>query len=598
VARIVAVTGPRRGVAFEIGARAVVGRSSEVEIQLIDDKVSREHCSIEILGTAQAALLDLGSRNGTWLNARRINDREKLNPGDKISVGESVLVFEPDFDAIATRDGESTLLLSSAPPVEPRSSNAAPSGSALEAAGALALRASSAADADAARSLLIEAARVALDASGVVVFATRGSAIKPMTCWPAGATFSIGRGLIDLALDQGRAVTQKQAQARAESDPERTLLRSDASNVLCSAAFFRGSAVGALAVIRNREFSSEDLALATGLASAVGPALAERERESEEPLPPIAVSAPMRHAVELASMAANARTTVLLTGETGTGKEELALLIHRKSARRSGPFVAINSGAIPTELAESELFGHAKGAFSGAVDSHIGAFERAHGGTLLLDEVGELSPPLQVKLLRALEERVIHRVGGKSPVGIDVRVIAATHRDLEAMVKSGQFRDDLYWRLNVLQVRLAPLRERPEDVVPLAERFLQRFAVELGRKPLGFSGEAEQALLRAVWPGNIRELKNAIERAVVLQREPGPIAVSDLPIEVVSPQEGSAGTTLAERIRALEKEQIALALLRAGGKKVAAAEALGISRPTLDRKIEEYGLIVPSLGEP
>jgi DNA-binding NtrC family response regulator len=542
-------------------------------------------------------LRDHGSRNGTWLNARRIGSAaEALKPGDKISVGESVLVFEPDFDAIATRDGESTLLLSAAPPAEVTSSDAPLAGTALEAAGALALRAASAVDVEAARALLVEAARVAFDASGVVAFARRGTAIKPMLCWPTGATFSVGRGLIELAFDRGRAVAQKHAQARTESDLERTLLRSDASHVLCSPALFHGSAVGALAVIRSREFSSEDLALATGLAAAVGPALAEvAEQPAEEPLPPIAVSAPMRQAVELALLAANARSTVLLTGDTGTGKEELAQLIHRKSARKTGAFVALNCGAIPSELAESELFGHAKGAFSGAVESHAGAFERAHGGTLFLDEIGELSLPLQVKLLRALEERVIHPVGGKAPVGVDVRIIAATHRDLDALVKAGQFRDDLFWRLNVLRIPLASLRERPEDVMPLAERFLERFAAELGRKPRGFSEEAKQALVRARWPGNIRELKNAIERAVVLQREEGPIGLPDLPIEILSPRDSLAGSTLAERIRALEKEQIALALLRAGGKKVAAAEALGISRPTLDRKIEEYGLIVPSL---
>jgi len=267
-------------------------------------------------------------------------------------------------------------------------------------------------------------------------------------------------------------------------------------------------------------------------------------------------------------------------------------LIHREGARAAGPFVPINCGAIPAELAESELFGHEKGAFTGATSTHAGVFERAHGGTLFLDEIGDLPPALQVKLLRVLEERVVQRLGGRAPIGVDVRIIAATHRDLEAAVKAGTFRDDLFWRLNVLRLHLPPLAERAEDVLPLAERFLLRSSLDLGRRPEGFTAEAREALLACRWPGNIRQLANAIERSAVWHRGDGPIELFDLPPEVVAPEARSDGRTLAELIRVLEKEQITTAILRARGVKVAAAEALGISRPTLDRKIEEYGIAV------
>jgi DNA-binding NtrC family response regulator len=318
----------------------------------------------------------------------------------------------------------------------------------------------------------------------------------------------------------------------------------------------------------------------------------------------VAESANMREAMRVAAAAAPVQSTVLITGESGTGKEEVARSLHALGPRSRGPFIAVNCGAIPAELAESELFGHEKGAFTGAQAAREGVFEQADGGTLFLDEVGDLPAPLQVKLLRVLQDRIIHRVGGRAGIPVDVRVVAATHRDLKEAARTGAFREDLYWRLNVVRIHLSPLRERPEDVLPLAERFLATLGARLGRRASGFTREARDALRACPWPGNVRQLANAIERALVLKGPGEQVGLGDLPPEVASPErEGgpSAGPgtpapsngvqgTLAEVLRAVEREHIVLALKRARGVKSAAAESLGISRPTLDRKIDEYGI--------
>jgi DNA-binding NtrC family response regulator len=314
----------------------------------------------------------------------------------------------------------------------------------------------------------------------------------------------------------------------------------------------------------------------------------------------VAESANMREALRIASAAAPVQSTVLITGESGTGKEEVARALHALGPRVRGPFIAVNCGAIPAELAESELFGHEKGAFTGAQSARAGVFEQADGGTLFLDEVGDLPAPLQVKLLRVLQDRIVHRVGGRAGIPVDVRVVAATHKDLKEAARTGAFREDLYWRLNVVRIHLSPLRERPEDVLPLAERFLATLGARVGRRASGFTPEAREALRACPWPGNVRQLANAVERALVLKGPGERITPEDLPPEVVSAERpGRQGTpsptpgvqgTLAEMIQAVEREQIALALKRARGVKSAAAEALGISRPTLDRKLDEYGI--------
>lgn len=296
----------------------------------------------------------------------------------------------------------------------------------------------------------------------------------------------------------------------------------------------------------------------------------------------------MRQAFDLIEQVAPSRSTVLITGESGTGKELIARAIHAHSPRAEKNFVAVNCAAISGELLESELFGHEKGAFTGAVSSKIGKFEYAHEGTVFLDEIGEMDPKLQAKLLRVLQENEIDRVGGTKPIPVDVRVIASTNRSLRDRIKSGDFREDLFYRLNVVNITFPPLRERKEDIPLLAQGFLARYAEQNGRKIEGISPDALEILMKFNWPGNVRELENVIERATVLCR--GSLITPDcLPEEILSP-EVRPGLDIHVGMTTLEAERmLILETLKAHDwNRTRAAELLGISIRTLRNKLNEY----------
>jgi DNA-binding NtrC family response regulator len=293
-------------------------------------------------------------------------------------------------------------------------------------------------------------------------------------------------------------------------------------------------------------------------------------------------------------LVAPTRSSVLITGESGTGKELVANALHRASPRRNERFLAINCGAIPSDILESELFGHERGAFTGAVTRKIGKFELAHRGTLFLDEISELYPELQVKLLRVLEERQVMRVGGSDLIPVDFRLVAATNRDLEKEVVDGRFREDLYYRLKVVTLRIPPLRERPGDIVQLAEHFLALFCQEHGKPPKKLGAGALELLSRYPWPGNVRQLRNVIESSVVFSQGEE-ITPADLPVEVResstlaapgAPVQASAGEprTMAD----IERQAILETLDRTAGHRAKAADLLGIGLRTLQRKLKEY----------
>jgi two-component system response regulator AtoC len=310
-------------------------------------------------------------------------------------------------------------------------------------------------------------------------------------------------------------------------------------------------------------------------------------------------SKPMQEVYTQIEKVAATRGTVLIQGESGTGKELVAKAIHYASPRASGPFVVIDCGAIPTELQESELFGHVKGAFTGAIATRRGLFEEAHRGTLLLDEVAELPPGLQAKLLRALQEGEIRRVGDSRMIRVDVRVVAATNRDLEEEVRQGAFREDLYYRLNVFPIRLPPLRDRREDIPPLAEHVLAQIAEETTTHPKRLSPDALRALVNYSWPGNVRELRHALERAALLS-DGELIGERDLPPQLTVAREEvtvalaadalAIPETTARVVRDVERELIRRALVRTDNNRTEAARLLGISRRALVYKLKEYGL--------
>ncbi|WP_456369722.1 sigma-54-dependent transcriptional regulator [Thermodesulfatator atlanticus] len=315
-------------------------------------------------------------------------------------------------------------------------------------------------------------------------------------------------------------------------------------------------------------------------------------------------SKPMRQVFSLIEKVADTEATVLVLGESGTGKELVARAIHAASSRRDGPFVPVNCGAIPEELLESELFGHERGAFTGAVKTRIGRFELAHGGTIFLDEIAEMSPKLQVKLLRVLQDHAFERVGGTRSIKVDIRVIAATNKDLEKEVKEGRFREDLYYRLNVIPIKLPPLRERKEDIPLLIDHFLARFNRQKKRNIKGITKEALSCLMGHNWPGNVRELENVVERMVILSNGEY-LDLEDVPEYILEKVQGSCspgvqdfdipeeGIYLQQMVAEFEKSLIIKALEKTGWVKNRAAKLLHINRTTLIEKMKKQKIMTP-----
>jgi two-component system, NtrC family, response regulator AtoC len=322
------------------------------------------------------------------------------------------------------------------------------------------------------------------------------------------------------------------------------------------------------------------------------------ELKSKDEWSPLVGSSPaMLEVYKLVARVSESRSTVLLQGESGTGKELIARAIHGNSPRRDKPFVPVNCGALPDTLLESEMFGYEKGAFTGAVGTKTGLFEAANGGTLFLDEIGELGQALQVKLLRVMQDHEVRRVGGTSSIKVDVRIIAATNRDLEQFVKEGKFRDDLFYRLNVVRITLPSLKERQEDIPMLAHHFLQKCAAGATTAVRGFHPDSMDCLTRYRWPGNVRELENAIERAVSLSH--GPLLTpEDLPAQIrqapppgePKPEAGETPESVYLTLEEVEKRHLTRVLKETKGNKVKAAKILGIDRRTLYRMAERFGL--------
>ena len=306
----------------------------------------------------------------------------------------------------------------------------------------------------------------------------------------------------------------------------------------------------------------------------------------------IGASNAMRRLFETLSLVAPSEATVLITGESGTGKELIANAIHQNSTRRDRPFVKVNCASLPETLLESELFGHEKGAFTGAIAKKKGRFQMAHEGSIFLDEIGEMPPTTQVKILRVLQEREFEPVGGDQTIQVDIRIIAATNMDLDREIAAGRFREDLFYRLNVVSLDVPPLHERREDIPLLANFFLKKYAKKNQRLIKGFTPLAMDLLMRHLWPGNVRELENVMERAVILTRE-DTIKPSDFPV-IIRDMDGGNGDNLdlspGKSLKEVERQMILRTLQDTGGNRTHAADILGISRRTLQLKLKEYGI--------
>ncbi len=342
-----------------------------------------------------------------------------------------------------------------------------------------------------------------------------------------------------------------------------------------------------------KPFSSESLECAVRKALKASAAKSEKASRAIITQDPV-----FARTLEQANQVASSPATILIEAESGTGKELLARMIHQKSPRYSGAFVAVNCAALPENLLESELFGFEKGAFTGASVSKAGKFELANGGTLLLDEIGEMAPILQAKLLRVLQEKEVDRIGGKDPVKIDVRVLATTNRDLGALVRNGHFREDLFYRLNVVRLTIPPLRDRREDIPLLVDFFCKRYGMESGREGIRIGAEALEKLKHYEWPGNVRELENTIQRAAALSAgseiKPENLLLPDSgdtsSIGRQEPKAAELGPSAGVTMREMEKQLISRTLKDTGGNRTRAAKCLGISLRTLRNKLNEFGL--------
>ena len=611
--RIAVVVGAKKGTITHLkDGETTIGRDPASALRLSEESVSRKHCAIQADGDLYR-VIDFDSSNGTFVNGVPVRNKV-LQHGDRIRLGYTELVFllEPDETITPSepeipRDG-STLILSWAEPRFPSSSER-PGGATMPDLGVVMP------DLDA----LLRISRIntigkvdllqreLLDVLFEVIPAERGSVVLASYDSPGRATSwhrdgrkgesgEVNWKIVNRALWEGADVV---------NEPETTDKQLvNEQFVLCVKLSGTKDTIGALYLVRpNLPFEEKYVRFVTAVASIFAVALENAmhlqslEHENlclrtdiELDHPMIGESAAMASVMEFIARVAKSDATVLIRGESGTGKELVARAIHRNSARKDRPFVALNCAAITESLLESELFGHERGAFTGATAMKMGRMEVANTGTLFLDEVGDMPLALQVKLLRALQTRAFERVGSTRTIKVDVRFVAATNRDLEQAMKNGLFRQDLFYRLNVVSINMPPLRKHPEDIPLLAMYFAAEHSKKCKRSIKGISPSARAALMNYSWPGNIRELENAIERAVVLGVGDR-IVPEDLPETLLEGQpETAEGSKYHQAINALKKQMIVEAVERSSGMITEAAKHLGVHPNYLHRLIRNLNI--------
>jgi DNA-binding NtrC family response regulator len=619
-ARLIARHGPLAGLEVVLPEEnAVMGRGSSCAVVLDDGSVSREHCVIEELAGG-LMVRDLGSKNGTSLNGIPV-DAAPLASGDLLRIGRST--FEVQWDTgpapvamPAAGDGtgapeHATVTLAW------RADDGAAETTAQQPVGddapgrpaaALMHLAEALAGAGGPADLLGRVCETTTDALPV----SRAAAVLFSDAASPERSAARGRGGTVLSSLDLPAALCARVRERGESvlTPDLALdpaaAPAGASSLFCTAIAVPlragGRTVGLLyadtaGAGEATGLGASDLAWLRAAGALAGPTLAAaallqagetRHHRGPAPAELVGRSAPMRTIFEMLRKVAPTPSTVLITGESGTGKELIARALHQNSPRRRAPLVAVNCAALPRELVESELFGHERGAFTGAVARRPGRFEQATGGTLFLDEIGDLPADAQAKILRALEERSVTRVGGTTETPVDVRIVAATHRDLQQLVGDGSFREDLYFRLAAVEIAVPPLRERGDDIPYLAALFLERLREECGHQLEGFDPDTLTLLGGYAWPGNVRELRNAVERATVFAGGP---RLTPADFHFLDRSGAPAGTPEdLPTLRDLERLHVLRVLEATGGNKSRAARVLGIERSTLYEKLRSYGV--------
>lgn len=619
---LLVVSGARRGARVTVTRPLVLGRDEDTDLHLPDRGVSGRHCRLTP-DEEGVRLQDLGSKNGTYVNGDRVEEAT-LKPGDEIALGDAIVVFDGQVDFMVARYGEAAAVVLGEPiPGLPPDSSPVQGGLALAAVASLAAALARAAGPEACAESLVDALRTSVEADRVLVIGwneVSSRAILVTGSPENGAGPAISGTLLRWVAQRRRLIRLDDAMSDERLRKAPSVLAGRLRSVAVAPVLAGDDLHGFLYAERGerRPFEDADASLLEALAAVVGlhgllrmhPFPSPNAR-GEHTVKPPGVSPNWIRALETAERVAGKKTALLVTGETGTGKEILARYVHGCSARAGKPFVAVNCGAIPGALAESELFGHEKGSFTGADRRHIGKVEAADGGTLFLDEIGELPAQLQVKLLRVLDTRTFERVGSTQVRQVDLQVIAATHRNLAREIQAGRFRDDLFYRLNAISIHLLPLRERSEDVDPVARALLPRICEEVRVRNPGFDPRAIAELSRHAWPGNVRELANTLERVLILRSDShgGPISAAEIraalaPVDpargrvasVEETRESGATLTLREACEPTERAAIERALRAAGGNKTQAAKLLAISKPTLLKKMDDLGM--RSSGEP
>ncbi|HEX4963615.1 MAG TPA: sigma 54-interacting transcriptional regulator [Thermoanaerobaculia bacterium] len=613
--RLIVLSGPLAGQTFPLGLEALaIGRQAGNDLQVPDFAASQHHCQI-VPADDGFLVRDLGSRRGTFVNDLPVHEH-RLQEGDVVAVGETLLLFQTgesetvrnELPALADEGSFTARTTMQRPPGHPQEEGMESRDFRMLLQIATALQ-SPRSTAELARSLLEQVLSAIPGERAALLLADRGTpeiaAAFTLDRRGSAEPFPVSRTVAQRTLETGAALLANDVLLEEKLAGAESLWADRIRSLIAAPLAQQGRTLGFLYVDAREQgspFGERHLQMLAALGGlAVGALvhvrqtewLEEENRRLSESLEHdmVGESPRMKEIYRLLGRAAAAGSTVLLRGESGTGKELAARALHQGSPRAGKPFVAVNCATLSETLLESELFGHERGAFTGAVARKIGKAEAADGGTLFLDEVGEIPLPLQAKLLRFLQERELERLGSTRPIQVDVRVVAATNRDLEKAIREGTFREDLYYRLNVITLHLPPLRERREDVSLLASHFAALISRRLARPVAGFTPEARACLHGYDWPGNVRELGNAIERAIVLG-EGDLIRPEDLP-ETVLEAGSLPGIGLGryhETLHETKKRLIRAAVAEAGGNMTHAADLLGLQPTYLHRLINKLDL--------
>ncbi len=589
-----------------------IGRHSDCEIQIVDSQISKKHAKI-FLAKQKYRIQDLGSLNGVYVNSVKIDKPKELRPNDILSIGSQSFLFCPKLEVLPQADSHRVVLLVEdqatasgqevrLEPDQKESFSDLPAEFVLD---VFSILMADDAKKDLLKSVMTVVSRFLPYDAAAVLYASAPQTLQPLFIASSGPSLSLSKTIAQLAWQEKKGVRIPDAIGDTVLKEGKSVIKGKIRSVIAAPLLNQHESIGVVFLTKNKPdfYRDQDLKILLGMGTFIALAACQGERSSilrkqirhqielKAPVAEMCGSGPaMQEIKSTIKKVAPTSSSVLICGETGTGKELIARSLHAQGRGHSRPFVAVNCGAIPESLFESELLGYEKGAFSGAQGQRIGKLELASRGTLFLDEIGEMPLPMQVKLLRALDQKCFYRLGGVKTIEVDFRLLAASNRDLEKMAGEGSFRQDLYYRLNVIGIEVPPLRDRPEDIEALAKHFITQLNAALGKKVQGIDGRALALLHSYPWPGNIRELKNILERVMALS-DTAIITGDQLPFDLQSTgDQARAGHSqdLALGVQALERKMIAAALKKARGKKSQAAKQLGISRPTLDKKLAQY----------